>query len=298
MNTIARWLYESIADTFEFPVRFTRTLAENPDIRMLIEEPPKVVAARSVVEWNAWYSHRLYERYSKTTLHGRCKVAGFGYTGTTIEVPELAELVKCEVIENWDCEIREIDGLSASKGPIEKVEGMDNFAEQHCKSFIDEISEEKLLKNLAHDEIRIIHNKNTCDHFACYEWDGRTFLMNSGGSHHFAAARYIAGKLDRPVNLQGKLYRYRLNPIALDLLRRKFDIFVIKIDSAYGKLYDPLSAFQASFFTLDLPRPYEGVNAIFLPRTERRSMRVADAFRNAKYFDLGEHLTEIADRQV
>ena len=197
MNAILRWFYESVADSFEFPVRLTRTLTENPDIRILIEEPKKVVAARSVVQWNAWYDHRLCVRNSKTSLRGWHNLAESGYTGTTIEVPELIELVKCEVIEQWGCDIRQIDGLSCSKGPIENTEGMDIFAERYCKNFIDEISEKKLLRNLAHTEIRIIHNKNSCDHFACYEWDGRTFLMNSGGSHHFAAARFIAGKLNK-----------------------------------------------------------------------------------------------------
>jgi hypothetical protein len=297
MIKIFRWFYESIADSLTVPVRLIRTLAENPDIRILIAEPTKTVDAYSVVQWRNWFNLSSHAR-SKTSLQGWHNDGGYGYSGTAIEVPELIELVKCDVIEHWGCDIREVEGLSASKSPIEKFESMDSFAERHCDYFIDEISEEKLHKNLAHAEIRIIHNKDTCDHFACYSWDGRTLLMNTGGSHHFAAARYIAGKINQEVNLQGKLYRYSLNPVSIEKLCNKFDIFTLKSGSPYGELFESLKHFQASFFTLDLPKPYDGVAAIFLPRIERRSMRVAGALRNAKFFDLGLHLTELAGRQA
>lgn len=297
MNNTLRWFYENIADSLKLPVRLTRTLGEHPDIRILIDEPTKMVDAKLIVQWDNWFNQNS-QIGSKASLSGWHNNAGYGYSGTSIEVPELIELVKCDVIKHWCFDIREVEGLSASKGPIEKFESMDSFAEQNCKDLIREISEEKLQKNLAHTEIRIIHNKDTCDHFACYAWDGRTLLMNSGGSHHFAAARYIAGKINKEVNLQGKLYLYSLNPVAIEKLCNKFDIFTLKSGSPYGELFDSLKALQASFFTLNLPKQYEDVAAIFLPRTDRCSMRVAKALRNANYFDLGEHLTELASQQA
>ena len=297
MNNILRWFYENITDSLKLPVRFTRTLGEHPDIRILVTEPTKVVDATLVAQWGAWFNQNA-QTGSKASLAGWHNDAGYGYSGTSIEVPELIELVICDVIEHWGCDIREVEGLSCSKSPIEKFESMDSFAEQNCKDLIREISEEKLQKNLAHTGIRIIHNKDTSDHFACYAWDGRTLLMNSDGSHHFAAARHIAGKINKGVPLQGKLYRYSLDLVSIERLCSKFDIFTLKSGSPYGELFDSLKALQASFFTLNLPKPYKDVAAIFLPRTDRCSMRVANALRNSNYFDLGEHLTELASRQT
>lgn len=70
---------------------------------------------------------------------------------------------------------------------------MDDMVVRNSPEMIDEISPAKLAKNLAWDEIRIISHVDH-DYFATWAWDGRVFLMNSGGSHHFAAAKYIAAR--------------------------------------------------------------------------------------------------------
>src|SRR3546814_4338531 len=71
---------------------------------------------------------------------------------------------------------------------------------------IDEISHDRLRRNLAHNEIRILDKNSKADFFVRHTWDGRVFLANSGGSHHFAAARLIAGELGDKVPLNGLLY--------------------------------------------------------------------------------------------
>ncbi|CAM5427238.1 putative protein OS=Stutzerimonas stutzeri OX=316 GN=CXK94_17845 PE=4 SV=1 [Stutzerimonas stutzeri] len=86
---------------------------------------------------------------------------------------------------------------------------MDDMVVRNSPEMIDEISPAKLAKNLAWDEIRIISHVDH-DYFATWAWDGRVFLMNSGGSHHFAAAKYIAARLEQPVELTGTYKNLRV----------------------------------------------------------------------------------------
>ncbi|WP_425352097.1 DUF6685 family protein [Isorropodon fossajaponicum symbiont] len=60
-----------------------------------------------------------------------------------------------------------------------------------------------------------------------YSWDKRIFLMNSGGSHHFASARYIANKLNKNVGISGKLEKYNINQNIVRQLLNKYDVFYL-----------------------------------------------------------------------
>ncbi len=115
-----------------------------------------------------------------------------------------------KVLRNGN-DIRDIEGLSSSKSKLEKYPTLDDFAVRGTTEFLDDISEENLNKMLDYSEMRIINNPNTSDHFIQHQWDGRIFLVNSGGSHHFAAARYIAKKLKKEVAITGRLERYTFN---------------------------------------------------------------------------------------
>jgi len=122
------------------------------------------------------------------------------------------EIISCEVEENYQTEIQKVEGLSASKSDLSKFESLDELVETNSREMIDSI----LQQNLRHSEIRIIHMKGI-DCFVTYSWDSksRLFLSNSGGSHHFSAARYIASRIDEKVPLNGKLLRYYIDRIKL-----------------------------------------------------------------------------------
>lgn len=125
------------------------------------------------------------------------------------------------------CDITDVHGFSASKSDLRDFGHTDEMVEANSRAMIDQITPAKLAENIAHREIRIIHNPDTSDHFTRYLWDGRLWLMNDGGSHHMAAAKYIAARLRQPVTLTGKLYTYSLNAVAIASLRREFEMFVI-----------------------------------------------------------------------
>jgi hypothetical protein len=172
------------------------------------------------------------------------------------------------------------------------------MVEANSREMIDTITPEKLAENLVHREIRIIHSADTTDHFRRYRWDGRLWLINDGGSHHTAAAKYIAARLRRSVKLTGKLYTYSLNTAAIASLCRDFEMFVISDESAIScAFFDAMRAFRATWIWHSMPRPYEHMRAILLPRSEKRSMRVAAELHKARFTDLGAHLTTLAAKQ-
>ncbi|QBY56502.1 hypothetical protein E0W60_36135 (plasmid) [Cupriavidus oxalaticus] len=211
--------------------------------------------------------------------------------------PEYTRLGRCEVDTQWTCDISELHGFSASKSDLRDFATTDQMVEKNSREMISEISLKKLDENLAHREIRIIHSPGS-DYFTRYRWDGRLWLMNSGGSHHTAAAKYIAARLGCQVPLSGKLYTYSLDPRAIASLCNDYRMFVISNDSEFQNAFSQaMRSFNATWLWHSMPRPYTDARAILLPRNESRSMHVAKALDTAGIADLGAHLTNLATRQ-
>lgn len=210
--------------------------------------------------------------------------------------PEHQQLSQHVVIENWVCDISDIHGFSASKSDLEYFSSTDEMVETNSRELITPISIAKLEANLAHDEIRIIHRAESGgDYFVRYRWDNRLWLMNDGGSHHTAAAKYISTRIARPVPISGTLYEYSLNPIAVDSLRRDFEIFVVG-DHARSSIafFEAMQAVRATWLWHPMPKVYEGSRAIYLPRNNKRSMKAAKVLREAQFVDMGELLSALA----
>lgn len=294
------FFYNAISEDLGRPMTLLRLIDEHPDLRVQLIEPEPVIAADSIVHWQDWGGQPLdhWPRRKRGTMLGWRHSAGY-YSSFELHRPEFENLGWCEVDDHWNCDIQDVTGLSASKSELHEFSSLDSMVETNSRKMIDAITEEKMRKNLAHDEIRILNRESTSDYFARYLWDGRIFLMNDGGSHHFAAARYIASRINRLVPLQGKLRTYSISPLAVEALRRDFDIYAISDDAAVANGFsDAMKAFRATYLWQHLPRQYKHARAIFLPKNEKRSMRVSAVLRDAGIFDVGEHLTALADRQA
>lgn len=114
------------------------------------------------------------------------------------------------------------------------------------------------------------------DYFLFHGWDGRICLINSGGSHHFVTARYLAGVARQPIELKGMLKGYLLNPVAVTALTEEYELFAITRDPLlWDELFESMRALQATWFAGDLPRPHNEGKVLLLPRADRRSMTVA-----------------------
>lgn len=292
--------YDQIREDFGYsPEKLLKAIKEYPDFLPQLAEVPRSIHEESIVKWHEWGERRYgFDAYSNSMMLCWSFKNGY-YESFCLAMPEFDSFGQCEEIPQWECEIQDIAGLSCSKSELHRFTNLDNLVETNSPEMINEITAEKLQKNLAHKEIRIIHeSNNTSDHFSCYLWDKRIFLSNSGGSHHFAAARYIASRIKQKVRLKGKLKNYSINPKSMDALCKKFSIFVISDGSQESLLFnDAMGAFRATYGWRSLPRPYDSNRAIFLPKDEPRSALVANALSDAGAYDLGAYLARLVKSQ-
>lgn len=299
MQALFKTIIDRIREDFGYPVSLIQLLEEHPDICVPLDSAKPCIAARSIVQWHELgephYSH--WPRRERGTLLGWKMCDKSHYGSFTLHRPEYAQIGLCEIANEWACDITDVHGFSASKSELFDFTSTDQMVEANSPDMIDEITHEKLTKNLAHGEIRIIHSPGS-DYFSRYLWDGRLFLMNSGGSHHFAAAKYIAARLGQSVALRGKLHTYSLNALAIASLRRDYEMFVISDDTSCSQgFHDAMMAFRATWLWHSMPRPYENARAILLPRSEQRSMLVAALLHKAGISDLGRYLADRASDQ-
>ena len=289
-----------IQDDLGIPASVRAIVEAFPALKVHLREPAQSIAASSVVLWHEWGGavHGSWPRLAAGEMLG-WRNQGGQYGSFHLTREDLARLGCREVKEQWRCEIQDVEGLSASKSELRDFASLDDMVATNSRPMIEPMSLEKLDQNLAWSEIRILHREDPSDHFACYRWDGRLFLMNSGGSHHFAAARYIASRLRRSVPLQGRLKIYGLNSASVSSLVRDFEIFALRAEPmSYMAFHDAMRAYGAAYLHRRLPRPYEDSRAVFLPRDDIRSVRVAAVLHEWGFFDLGDHLQELARRNM
>lgn len=297
-------LFDSVREHFGYPATLDRMLtldrlaADEASLRFPLDLPKPCVAMASVVPWhnfaearNSWLHARVPGRLTGWRQSGRGDCRMF-----TIHRPDIIQLGQCEVIENWTCDITDVHGFSASKSDLWRFGTTDQMVETNSREMIDEISEAKLAENLAHRENSSIL-KPGINRFCRHAWDGRVFLINSNGSHHFAAAKYIAARLGKPVEVRGQLQAFSLDTRAIASLRRDFEIFVVAGAAAESTGFNQaMQAFGATWLWHPMPRPYQASTAVLLPRAEPRSLKVAELLRSAGVVDLGKHLSDIASR--
>lgn len=198
------------------------------------------------------------------------------------------------------CTIREVEGLGASKSPLEKFDDLDDMALQQT-DFAAEVSIANLYKNL---QWRGTWKGPAINEgvFHRFLWDGRIFWKNSDGSHHFVAARYLAGELGVRVELKPRsLTTYALVERNVRALLADWEIFVVQHPP---RVQPCLEACRVPFHWWPMwpaqGGPWDlgsGTGAIFLPRTSPRARRAANVFRESGTFDLGAHLGVLCGRQ-
>lgn len=275
------------------PARLHALLATDPVLGYALELPPSVSTA-SIIRWNEWRPAGWDAQPGE--LRGWGRING-QYQGHAILVGALATLCKQAQFEDWTCDIRQVQALSASKSPLEDFADLDAFVEARCRGYLDDTSPDNIARNLAHGEVRIMQ-PDRGDYFLYHGWDSRISLINSGGSHHFATARYLAGIARQPVELTGRLKGYQLNPAAVTALTDEYDLFAITKDSLlWDELFESMRALQATWFADDLPRPHREGRALLLPKGDHRSMTVASVLRQAGVPDLGYYLQRQVHRQ-
>lgn len=286
-------------DCLGHPASLGHMLQQNRDLRFDLPGQPCSIASSEVVRWHEWGkgSYLTGNWRAPGELLG-WKAVGTEFCSYHYTIDALANVGYTEIVESWECEIQDVQGLCASKSELRDFESLDAMAVARTQYLVGEITHANLEKSLGWYEIRILHRDSTDDFFACHQWDGRVFLMNSGGSHHFVAGRYLAARLEVPVPLKGLLRVHRLSQTAVSRLVGEYEVFALNDDSeAFQRFFDAMREYRAGFLWTPLPRHLDG-RAVFLPRGDARAMRIVPLMRAAGHFDLGAHLQELSARPV
>ena len=131
----------------------------------------------------------------------------------------------------------------------------------------------------------------------CYQWDNsRIHLANGGGSHHFSAARYIAKKLNKKIPIYGCLNELYLDSSSVFSLLRQFDLYSVNSND-WLFIVKECEHFEAPFGLYPAPQPYYDQTIIFLPRNNKRSLRISKLFKQVGIFDFGMFLLESLNNQ-
>ncbi|MCG5495556.1 DUF6685 family protein [Ectothiorhodospira variabilis] len=280
-------------DLLAQPVRLRRALTDQPNLvnscpALLGRHEESGVGLDSVMQWHRWNPQDL-----SWPARQRLDV---GYRHAPRHIPELRALCKETEIPEWSCDIQEVEGIAASKSKLEGASDLDAWVESRASHLIEDISEEGLAAVLSHDQIRILNSPRHSDYFQKHTWDGRVFWVNDGGSHHFAAARYIASRIGQPVRLTALLKTYSIDPDVVSSLREQYEVFAIEEDEERRlAVQSALESVGAAYCWGQLPPPCaEQAFVVLLPKNDRRARRAAQVMRETGTFDLGAHLSELS----
>jgi hypothetical protein len=277
-GNIFRNIWEQVELAAALPSFLKRNFSEHPEIRVHFQNPVKTVSINSVMNWHCWLENaKSIEYLSMNWQHNP-----YNFKNIYID-----NIVDCKVIDEWECDITQIGGMSCSKSRLRNFSTLDELVEQDSKEMIQEISKTMLNRNLDHKGIGIIHHKNPVDYLSRHQWDGRIFLMNGDGSHHFAGARYIAKRLQVPYSIKGRLKEYSFNQKIINSLLSQYDLFVINGNSsAFGHFSDIMTKFLAPYCRVSMPEPFTAMKLIMLPKNKRRAMLVSSTMQEMNFFNL------------
>lgn len=286
--------FRRFIDNLGIPASLNAFLEQGPDMGYALAQRP-TVSTSSITRWQDWapsgWCSAPGELRGWRLLNGQ-------YQGVGIRIDSFTGICEKQTYSDWQCDIRDVEVLSASKSPLELYDDLDRFAEVHCDGYLDDPTPSCIDDNLAHREVRIVQPDGV-DFFAYYDWDGRICLINCGGSHHFSTARYLSKVARHPVTLHGRLDTYSLNPLVVSRLHAQFVMFSIRYDLLlWNELFEALRALRATFFMGELPTPHLDGRVLLLPRGEPRSMIAEHTLANAGFFDLGAHLLTLLNKQT
>jgi hypothetical protein len=181
-----------------------------------------------------------------------------------------------QAVDEFDFDCREIEGILQSKSEQRFFESVPAFGACYAEEIGAPINQTGLNTMLEHKESRLRLKRGGSFPVAIDLWDGRLFLCNSGGSHHFAGASYIAAELDIAVPLRSRLRLTYVRPQAVNWLREQFHILAVPESLASGLAYYSRQL-MGSCFRFQVPAHVQaGSKILLLPRTAEASRDVTD----------------------
>lgn len=284
-------LVDSVQEDFGFPAGLARSLKQQPWERVELSGSKQSINIDDLPQW-----HQLARQDASMAqgfVKGWRSQNGF-YSSEDTLIPALNSVGLRVEHQDWECDISAVEGLAASRHGLSQFETLEDLVTQNAPHLIAQVTEEALAENLAHSGVRIVNDPKTSDCFVTHSWDRRVFLSNAGGSHHFAAAQYIAKRLGKKVPLSGRRVHYLLNHSAVRQIYSEYELFAFSFDGTFGgPFFDGMNDLRATWSHFALPSPFENHIAVLLPRGERRSARVAKLMHEAGATDLGRYLLNL-----
>lgn len=295
---VVEWAREGFLHYLGRPARLEAAIKSGQLVPINLTPPADTLWTRSVIYWHTW---REWSSMSFHRDHFTIDYRKPGYNrrleSHSLAVPEVENLVKEETIPDFSCDITDIKGISASKSEGHDIGDIDEFPVLRCPEFIEPVTAQHLQQNMQHWELRLDSMR-----FAEFPWSERRYYwLNDGGSHHFAAARYQASRLNQAVPLAGKLHRYTVDADMVSALRDKWHLFVIPHQEVFGSFFDAMNAFECPFAHSAMPRNVHNefqtgvsLRLIWLERDNTRASAVAELLSAAGFPDFGKQLDILA----
>lgn len=175
-----------------------------------------------------------------------------------------------------EVDIRLISSLVASKSNLNDFSSLEEMVERNAPYLIKDISVEAITKLMEHNQIRPEY-----DYVSYYDYLKRYILSNSGGSHHFAAAKYISNKLNHPYYINRKSNVVSLNRQAISGICGNYEIFILN-ENGFHHLTSLCINSDRLFKFYIKPYPIKHVKklVVFLPRNNPYSMAFSNELKS------------------
>ncbi|KVK87586.1 hypothetical protein WJ44_32660 [Burkholderia ubonensis] len=133
---------------------------------------------------------------------------------------------------------------------------------------------------LSHREVRILR-RDPGDAVGVRLWDGRLFLYNAGGSHHFAGAHYIASEIKMGIPLRARLEVIELRIPAIRWLLAQFIPIAVPRAIA-NELVRKVALVLGAAYALSIPGGLvQDAELLLIPAVGTPSALVADLFERS-----------------
>jgi hypothetical protein len=253
-NALKKQVFLVFCDVVGVPLRVRHSVDPESRISLLEVNFSKTARLDDVIPW------KKLEDISKEGFLYSSKVNGHRSFRKLKNSP-LEQLIIEKHYPEWRSDIRNVQTLGASKGNLSLYKTLDDFTDEECQPELElnpeETLSELLERNLRHEKIGADTPREveSLYSFVWRSWDGRLGLSNSGGSHHFCAARMLAKRLNIEVLLNRHLRSELLNRNVVWPLLLEFHIFATPFSEFYGegKLREALESFNAPYGLLQLP---------------------------------------------
>jgi len=226
---------------------------------------PRTFKFIGVVDWLEWSGFKV----KKIFIDSHCVRE---IRTETVEFPYLKDLVNVYEVKSVVVDIRDVEGVTASGSSECNYETLDELA-QFCRPnwFYDSnndeekyrpwdnlfIENETLEELLSHNKnnINIVGRSSCCSPYSLrrYSWTSGYLWGNSGGSHHFAAARYLANELNIKVYIETSLTEYIINKDVHDRLFKNFAIYFMNNAKVYENLANLLLSKKIRLYKVSIP---------------------------------------------